>query len=241
MMEIISVIIVIRNDFIKREKMKLIYYFAGISCALFPFVAEAENQPLHLPFTGVQNQQLIEGNPSLPPIPPKQRNVSFISRWVIFGNFFTQYMLKHENTKFSKELNQAWNREINSILGSSTFNGFLTPQDLDTLGQLLLEYKQLGKKYIRKVLESKKPHGFKNLIKMWQQKGQEIALFFQIHQFDPFHELSHWFDKATNALIAEVQAIANKDLSDKKPGFFAEYGASVRNFEEIGFTLSPAP
>lgn len=222
--------------------MKIINYFAGLACALFPLIAHAQftNQQLNQPFNVVQGQLLIGNSPS-PPIPPKQRNVSFISRWVIFGTYFTQYMLKHNNAKFSKALNRAWDREIDSIVASSNFKGFLTLEELQTLDQLLQDYKHLGKKYIKKVLNSKKSNGFKNLKNKWQQKGQEIALFFQAHQFDPFNELPHWFEKATNALIIETQAFVNKDLKNKKPGFFGEYGASVRNFEEIGFTLSPAP
>lgn len=112
---------------------------------------------------------------------------------------------------------------------------------MQTLEQLLQSYKHLGKKYIKKVLDSKNPCGFNNLKNKWQQKGQEIALFFQAHQFDPFNELPHWFEKATGDLIGESQAFATKDLSDDESGFFAEYGSSIRNFEEIGFTLSPTP
>jgi hypothetical protein len=219
--------------------MRLISYFAGLSCVLFPFITEAANQPLHDSLNRVQRQQLAEDPP--PPIPPNQRNVSFISRWVIFGTFFTQFMLKHNNAKFIEELDQAWNREILSILGSSTFKRFLTLEDLNILGRLLQDYKHLGKAYITKVLDSDRPNGFENLRNSWKQKGEEIALFFRMHQFDPFNELSHWFEKVTDNLIAEVQALVNEDLSDKKPGLFAEYGASIRNFEEIGFTLSPAP
>lgn len=220
--------------------MKLIYSFITILCAFTLITAESTAQVTSPSPTILHNQQLTANQPT-PPIPPKSRNVSFISRWVIYGTFFSQFMLQHDNPKFRKKLNQAWDREINSIVNSTLFKQSLTPEELNTLAKLLREYKELGKKYINKILTSHKPNGFKNLLKDWQQQGQAIAFFFQINEFDPFNELPKWFEKATHNLASEVQALAKNDLTTEKPGFFAEYGASIRNFEEIGFTLAPTP
>lgn len=166
-----------------------------------------------------------------PPIPPLLRNVSFISRWIIYGTYFSDYIFFN---KCPSALDAAWNLEIEAIVGSSDFVRFIDAAGLNTLNQLLLEYKELGKEYIKKILRFKNPG---NLLDQWNDKGQQIALFFQSYQFDPNDELPNWFAKATADVAAQANQYVTRDLTD----FFASYGSAVRNFQEIGFTLSPTP
>lgn len=167
-----------------------------------------------------------------PPIPHELRNVPFIARWIIFGTYFNQYITNKPNSNFIDALDISWNREIQSIVGSSTFKKYLNQDNLNQLRNLLESYKNSGQTYINSIL-SGKPIS----IDSWLHIGNNIALFFDEHGFDPMKELEHWFKKATTNVSVQATAYFEGNLAT----FFSNYGSSVRNFQEIGFTLSPTP
>ena len=169
-----------------------------------------------------------------PPIPSELRNVSFISRWIIFGTYYTHFITIHPRADLSAALDEAWNQEISSIIASSAFGPYLIPTDLQELSELLSVYKELGKKYITEVLNGQNPL---ELLAKWNAMGQQIALYFQQHRFDPNNELPQWFAKATSDVANQVNQFAEGDFAD----FLASYGSAVRNFQEIGFSYSPTP
>jgi len=205
--------------------------------ALTPFLNFASHQPQSQMESPLNNKSVLASELKElppPPIPAEFRNVSFISRWVISGTFFTDFIPTYQQLTLRAGLEKAWDREIDSIINSTTFKSYLNETDLQELALLLFEYKALGQAYITIVLDTKNAS---NLLNEWSAKGEEIAHFFYAHQFDPNKELPRWFFKATNAIAAAASAFASNDLAT----FFASYGSTVRNFEEIGFTLSPTP
>jgi hypothetical protein len=224
-----------------KKQFLTLFFVCGLISSYGPLAAAEEYKYHPQTFEGkvLRKSHKKCGDPEIPPpIPSELRNVAFISRWIIFGTYFNQYITNHSNPVFIAALNVAWDRQIDSIVDSSTFRVFSSEAAYDKfkakLTQLLTQYKDLGKAYIDSIFSPPQTS-----IDPFIQAGLKLARFFDRYGFDPDKELAHWFERATANVSDQAIDFVSGDLSVR--GLFADYGSSVRNFQQIGFTLSPTP